>query len=214
MMSRPARSNSAGRQPLVGSQRIVPELTGGRVREAALPPGRPSSNDARIPWVEEIPREHRRHRRGRRGQRTATATTSTGTRYRLQFTKITEEVQSVARWRGRTPMRATGCRRQQEVFELARCPAVSADHGIHGNAKGYRALRSRRPGGSTWVRGGILGWTTRAQDLPRRAGLPVPAAVEALGAVHRRDRARGPRRRRSSPGASTSSTSVTSSRRS
>ena len=53
--------------------------------------------------------------------------------YRLQFTKITEEMQS------RCPMAwsdtyeghwvAAG---SKEVFELARCPAVSADHDIHG----------------------------------------------------------------------------------
>ncbi len=79
--------------------------------------------------------------------------------YRLQFEKITEEMQS------RCPMAwsdtydghwvAAGSR---QVFELARCPAVSNHHDISGETP-YQGSRSPRPAGPRWCAAASWRWT-------------------------------------------------------
>jgi len=101
--------------------------------------------------------------------------------YRLQFTKITEEMQS------RCPMAwsdtyeghwvAAG---SKEVFELARCPAVSADHDIHGERKGYKGIAIPSARRVNMVRGGILEMDNPEHKIYRDALNPYlsPAAVK------------------------------------
>ncbi len=101
--------------------------------------------------------------------------------YRLQFTKITEEMQS------RCPMAwsdtyeghwvAAG---SKEVFELARCPVVSADHDIHGERKGYKGIAIPSARRVNMVRGGILEMDNPEHKIYRDALNPYlsPAAVK------------------------------------
>src|SRR6201991_4044299 len=77
--------------------------------------------------------------------------------YRLQFEKITEEMQS------RCPMAWTDTYNghwvaagSKEVFELARCPAVSNDHDINGERRGYKGISIPTASRINGVRGGIL----------------------------------------------------------
>lgn len=77
--------------------------------------------------------------------------------YRLQFEKITEEMHA------RCPMAwsdtygghwvAAG---SKEVFELARCPAVSNDHDVTGTGTGYKGISIPTARRASGVRGGIL----------------------------------------------------------
>jgi cytochrome P450 len=77
--------------------------------------------------------------------------------YRSQFKAITEEMHA------RCPMAwsdtygghwvAAG---SSEVFELARCPAVSNDHDIHGERRGYKGISIPTARRASAVRGGIL----------------------------------------------------------
>lgn len=101
--------------------------------------------------------------------------------YRLQFEAITNEMHS------RCPMAwsetygghwvAAG---SKEVFELARCPAISNDHDIHGERKGYKgiAIPSAQRVGST--RGGILEMDDPDHRIYRTVLNPYlsPAAVK------------------------------------
>lgn len=77
--------------------------------------------------------------------------------YRGKFKSITEEMHA------KCPMAwtdtygghwvAAGC---AEVFELARCPAVSNDHDIHGERRGYKGISIPTASRVNAVRGGIL----------------------------------------------------------
>ena len=77
--------------------------------------------------------------------------------YRLQFEKITEDMQS------KCPMAWTDvydghwvAAGSKEVFELARCPAVSNDHDISGEGTGYQGISIPVASRASYVRGGIL----------------------------------------------------------
>jgi cytochrome P450 len=100
--------------------------------------------------------------------------------YRLQFEKITEEMQS------RCPMAwsdtynghwvAAG---SKEVFELARCPAVSNHHDLTGETP-YQGITIPKARRATVVRGGILEMDEPEHSLYRGALNPYlsPAAVK------------------------------------
>ncbi len=117
--------------------------------------------------------------------------------YRLQFDKITEEMQPSARWRGPTYLqRALGSRGQQARLRVGalscrvqrsrhqrRTQRIPGHHDPQGAAGHGRARRHSRDG------------RTRAQHLPRcTEPLPVPRRDQAVAALRRRDRAGGPRR--------------------
>lgn len=77
--------------------------------------------------------------------------------YRSQFKSITEEMHA------RCPMAWTDtygghwvAAGSNEVFELARCPAVSNDHDIHGERRGYKGISIPTASRVSAVRGGIL----------------------------------------------------------
>ena len=77
--------------------------------------------------------------------------------YREQFQDITEEMHA------KCPMAWTDvydghwvAAGSNEVFELARCPAISNDHDLHGVRKGYQGITIPRAQRATVVRGGIL----------------------------------------------------------
>jgi cytochrome P450 len=77
--------------------------------------------------------------------------------YRSQFKAITEEMQSTC------PMAWTEtygghwvAAGSHEVFELARCPAVSNDHDLHGERRGYKGISIPTASRVSAVRGGIL----------------------------------------------------------
>jgi cytochrome P450 len=101
--------------------------------------------------------------------------------YRLQFEKITEEMQS------KCPMAwtqvydghwvAAGSR---EVFELARCPVVSNDHDISGDGTGYKGISIPYAKRASGVRGGILEMDDPEHRTYRNALNPYlsPAAVK------------------------------------
>jgi cytochrome P450 len=101
--------------------------------------------------------------------------------YRLQFEKITEEMQA------RCPMAwsdtygghwvAAG---SKEVFELARCPAISNDHDIHGERKGYKGIAIPTARRVSAVRGGILEMDEPDHRIYRTVLNPYlsPAAVK------------------------------------
>ena len=101
--------------------------------------------------------------------------------YRLQFEKITEEMQS------RCPMAwsdtygghwvAAG---STEVFELARCPAISNDHDVTGEGTGYQGISIPLASRAAYVRGGILEMDEPDHSLYRSALNPYmsPAAIK------------------------------------
>lgn len=101
--------------------------------------------------------------------------------YRLQFEKITEEMQA------KCPMAwsetygghwvAAG---SKEVFELARCPAISNDHDIHGERKGYKGIAIPTARRVSAVRGGILEMDEPDHRIYRTVLNPYlsPAAVK------------------------------------
>ncbi|MCV6963883.1 cytochrome P450 [Mycobacterium intermedium] len=77
--------------------------------------------------------------------------------YREKFESITEEMHA------RCPMAWTDtygghwvAAGSTEVFELARCPAVSNDHDIHGERRGYKGISIPTASRASVVRGGIL----------------------------------------------------------
>ena len=77
--------------------------------------------------------------------------------YRSQFKVITEEMHAKCpiAWTetyGGHWVAAGG----HEVFELARCPAVSNDHDIHGERRGYKGISIPTASRVSAVRGGIL----------------------------------------------------------
>ena len=117
--------------------------------------------------------------------------------YRVQFEKITEEMQS------KCPMAWTDVYNghwvaadSKHVFELARCPVVSNDHDINGERK--RLPGNHHPEGAAGhgrARRHPRDGRTRAQHLPRGAEpLPLPRRDQALAALRRRDHPRGARR--------------------
>jgi len=101
--------------------------------------------------------------------------------YREQFTKITEEMHA------KCPMAwsdtydghwvAAG---SKEVFELARCPAVSNDHDISGEGTGYQGISIPVASRASYVRGGILEMDEPDHSTYRGALNPYlsPAAVK------------------------------------
>lgn len=101
--------------------------------------------------------------------------------YRLQFEKITEEMQT------RCPMAwsdtydghwvAAG---SKEVFELARCPAVSNDHDVTGEGSGYQGITIPKASRATVVRGGLLEMDEPDHGTYRGALNPYlsPAAIK------------------------------------
>jgi cytochrome P450 len=77
--------------------------------------------------------------------------------YRSQFKQITEEMHA------KCPMAWTEtygghwvAAGSHEVFELARCPAVSNDHDIHNERRGYKGISIPTASRVSAVRGGIL----------------------------------------------------------
>src|SRR6201999_1774703 len=68
----------------------------------------------------------------------------------------------------------------KEVFELARCPAVSNDHDINGERNGYQGITIPKAQRATVVRGGILEMDEPEHSLYRGALNPYlsPAAVK------------------------------------
>jgi cytochrome P450 len=101
--------------------------------------------------------------------------------YRLQFDKITEEMQS------KCPIAWTDVYNghwvaadSKHVFELARCPAVSNDHDINGERNGYQGITIPKAQRATVVRGGILEMDEPEHSLYRGALNPYlsPAAVK------------------------------------
>ena len=154
--------------------------------------------------------ERRRHQRRRRDRKKNRYHFDRHTpEYRLQFDKITEEMQS------KCPMAWTDiydghwvAADSKHVFELARCPAVSNDHDLNGERSGYQGItipKAQRADGR--ARRHPRDGRARAQHLPRRAEpVPVPRRDQAVAALRRRDRAGGPRREDRDRAASTSST--------
>jgi hypothetical protein len=57
--------------------------------------------------------------------------------------------------------RALGGRRQQAVFELARCPHISNDHDINGERKGYKGI-SIPTSRASWCAAASWRWTNRS----------------------------------------------------
>ena len=101
--------------------------------------------------------------------------------YRLNFEKITEEMQS------RCPMAWTDtydghwvAAGSKEVFELARCPAVSNDHDVTGEGSGYQGITIPKASRATAVRGGILEMDEPDHSTYRGALNPYlsPAAIK------------------------------------
>jgi cytochrome P450 len=77
--------------------------------------------------------------------------------YRSQFTTITEEMHA------KCPVAWTEtygghwvAAGSNEVFELARCPAVSNDHDLHNERRGYKGISIPTASRISGVRGGIL----------------------------------------------------------
>ena len=101
--------------------------------------------------------------------------------YREQFDKITEEMQA------KCPMAWTDvydghwvAADSKHVFELARCPAVSNDHDINGERKGYQGITIPKAQRATVVRGGILEMDEPEHSTYRGALNPYlsPAAIK------------------------------------
>ena len=101
--------------------------------------------------------------------------------YRTQFKKITEEMHA------KCPMAwsdsygghwvAAG---SNEVFELARCPAVSNDHDINNERRGYKGIAIPSASRVNGVRGGILEMDDPEHRIYRTVLNPYlsPAAIE------------------------------------
>jgi cytochrome P450 len=101
--------------------------------------------------------------------------------YRTQFKQITEEMHA------KCPMAwsdtygghwvAAG---SHEVFELARCPAVSNDHDIHNERRGYKGISIPTASRVNQVRGGILEMDNPEHHIYRSVLNPYlsPAAVK------------------------------------
>lgn len=101
--------------------------------------------------------------------------------YRLQFEKITEEMQS------RCPMAWTDvydghwvAADSKHVFELARCPVVSNDHDLTGEGTGYQGISIPVASRAKTVRGGILEMDEPDHSTYRGALNPYlsPAAIK------------------------------------
>ncbi len=153
------------------------------MREAAhsCPEQAISSNDEST--IEEDNPEHRRHQRRRRAtaRRTRYHFDRHTPEYRLQFEKITEEMQA------KCPMAWTDvydghwvAADSKHVFELARCPAVSNDHDINGERNGYQGITIPKAQRATVVRGGILEMDEPEHSTYRGALNPYlsPAAIK------------------------------------
>ena len=101
--------------------------------------------------------------------------------YRTQFEKITEEIQA------KCPVAWTDTYEghwvaggSQAVFELARCPAVSNDHDINGERRGYQGISIPKAKRASGVRGGILEMDEPEHRIYRNVLNPYlsPAAVK------------------------------------
>ncbi|OPX12742.1 cytochrome P450 [Mycobacterium sp. AT1] len=101
--------------------------------------------------------------------------------YREQFQQITEEMHA------KCPVAWTDAydghwvaAGSNEVFELARCPAISNDHDLNGERKGYQGITIPRAQRATIVRGGILEMDEPDHSIYRGALNPYlsPAAVK------------------------------------
>ncbi len=101
--------------------------------------------------------------------------------YRTRFDEITEEMHA------KCPMAWTDvydghwvAADSKHVFELARCPAVSNDHDINGERKGYQGITIPKAQRATVVRGGILEMDEPEHSLYRGALNPYlsPAAIK------------------------------------
>ncbi|OBI90327.1 cytochrome P450 [Mycobacterium asiaticum] len=101
--------------------------------------------------------------------------------YRSQFKSITEEMHA------KCPMAWTDtygghwvAAGSNEVFELARCPAVSNDHDIHGERRGYKGISIPTASRVSGVRGGILEMDDPEHRIYRTVLNPYlsPAAVK------------------------------------
>src|SRR3979490_29926 len=101
--------------------------------------------------------------------------------YRLQFEKITDEMQSKcpvawsATYNGHWVAADS-----KHVFELARCPAVSNDHDINSERNGYQGITIPKAQRATVVRGGILEMDEPEHSTYRGALNPYlsPAAIK------------------------------------
>ena len=81
--------------------------------------------------------------------------------YRLQFEKITEEMQA------KCPMAWTDAYNghwvaagSKQVFELARCPAVSNDHDVTGEGSGYQGITIPKASGPPSCAAASWRWTS------------------------------------------------------
>ncbi|OBK97902.1 cytochrome [Mycobacterium asiaticum] len=101
--------------------------------------------------------------------------------YRSQFKSITEEMHA------RCPVAWTDtygghwvAAGSNDVFELARCPAVSNDHDIHGERRGYKGISIPTASRVSAVRGGILEMDDPEHRIYRTVLNPYlsPAAVK------------------------------------
>jgi cytochrome P450 len=101
--------------------------------------------------------------------------------YREQFQNITEEMHA------KCPVAWTDvydghwvAAGSTEVFELARCPAISNDHDLHGERKGYQGITIPKAQRATVVRGGILEMDEPEHGTYRGALNPYlsPAAIK------------------------------------
>ena len=109
--------------------------------------------------------------------------TSTGTlaEYRSQFkTDHRGDARQVPDGLDRHLRRALGRGGSQEVFELARCPAVSNDHDINGERRGYQGISIPTANRVSGVRGGILEMDDPEHRIYRTVLNPYlsPAAVK------------------------------------
>jgi cytochrome P450 len=104
--------------------------------------------------------------------------------YRLQFEKITEEMhhKCPVAWSDTYDGHwvAAG---SKEVFELARCPAISNDHDVTGEGSGYQGISIPVPKRGSGVRGGILEMDDPEHRTYRNVLNPYlsPAAVKRWG---------------------------------
>jgi cytochrome P450 len=101
--------------------------------------------------------------------------------YRSQFKQITEEMHA------KCPMAWTEtygghwvAAGSNEVFELARCPAVSNDHDLHNERRGYKGISIPTASRVSAVRGGILEMDDPEHRIYRTVLNPYlsPAAVK------------------------------------
>ncbi|MDT5227472.1 MAG: hypothetical protein QOH94_1265, partial [Mycobacterium sp.] len=101
--------------------------------------------------------------------------------YRTQFEKITQEIHE------KCPVAWTDtydghwvAGGSNAVFELARCPAVSNDHDINGERRGYQGISIPKAKRASGVRGGILEMDDPEHRIYRTVLNPYlsPAAVK------------------------------------